>query len=248
MNQPTHAQPEVKRRFKQQFSRLRKSAQHGMLGPAEIVALVTSLLMLVVVAVCYLYLLVPARNRVSDLQQQRSLLQAKLRSSETTIREGQDTSATVGSISTSLVEFESTRLVSRTQGRMGLYGELNELIRKNGLRNSSGPTYTTLDPAGLKPTRGATRTTKWQSVYPGIGVSVTVDGQYQNLRQFMRALEMSRQFIVINAVELEPATNTEKAREEDPTGGPKITLVSLRLDLAIYFQRGAVEEAVPLER
>ena len=29
---------------------------------------------------------------------------------------------------------------------MDLYGELNQLIVKNGLKNTSGPTYTTLDP------------------------------------------------------------------------------------------------------
>ncbi len=31
---------------------------------------------------------------------------------------------------------------------MDLYEELNQLIVKNGVRNTSGPTYTPLDPAG----------------------------------------------------------------------------------------------------
>ena len=237
-------------RFRQQFSRFRKSTATGMLGPAEVVGLATSFVLLLLVAVTYLYLLMPARSRVESLQQERSLLQSRLRTSETIIREGQDTSTTVSGISSSLEEFENSRLVDRSRGRMGLYDELNELIRKNGLRNTAGPTYTALDPAGLKPTRGSTRTTKWQSVYPGIGVSVTVDGQYQNLRQFIRAIEMSKQFIVINAVELEPATDSGAgAREENPGAGPRTALVSLRLDLAIYFQRGVLGEApTSLER
>ena len=33
---------------------------------------------------------------------------------------------------------------------MGLYDELNQLIRKNGLRNTSGPAYTPLDPSMRK--------------------------------------------------------------------------------------------------
>ena len=48
--------------------------------------------------------------------------------------------------------------------------------------------------------------TKWQSFYPGIAVMVTVEGQYQDVRRFIRDVERSRQFVVINEVELQRAT------------------------------------------
>ena len=107
-------------------------------------------------------------------------------------------------------------------------------------------------------------TAKWQSIYPGIAVSVTVEGPYQNVRHFVRDLETSRQFLIINAVELESLTQTGASQDlfsgtaPVPRSGKPMapgrtaptavaplaggrTLVSLRLDLATYFQRPASE-------
>ena len=61
-------------------------------------------------------------------------------------------------------------------------------------------------PPGTKSTSGKTVATKWQSFYPGIAVMVTVEGQYQNVRHFIRDVERSKQFVVINEVELQRAT------------------------------------------
>ena len=99
---------------------------------------------------------------------------------------------------------------------MDLYEELNQLIVKNNVRNTSGPTYTTLDPAGTKSNSGKTVITKWQSFYPGIAVMVTVEGEYQNVRRFIRDVERSKQFVVINEVELQRATqNNAPASAEE---------------------------------
>ena len=137
-------------------------------------------------------------------------------------------------------DFENYRLSTPVRGG-GLYGELNELIRKNALRRYSGPADTPLASSTTKQTAGQSRSasTKWQSVYPGIAVSVTVEGQYQNLRRFIRDLETSKQFIIVNAIELERATQANTAASLDPAGGANKNLpVSLRLDLATYFQMG----------
>ena len=125
---------------------------------------------------------------------------------------------------------------------MDLYEELNQLIVKNGVRNTSGPTYTALDPAGTKSTSGKTVVTKWQSFYPGIAVMVTVEGEYQNVRRFIRDVERSKQFVVINEVELQRANqNNAPASAEDGTpvagSGTRGSLVTLQLNMATYFQR-----------
>jgi hypothetical protein len=103
---------------------------------------------------------------------------------------------------------------------MDLYGELNQLIVKNNVRNTSGPTYTPLEPAGTKSNSGKTVVTKWQSFYPGIAVMVTVEGEYQNVRRFIRDVERSKQFVVINEVELQRATqnNAPASAEEGAPG------------------------------
>jgi Tfp pilus assembly protein PilO len=130
---------------------------------------------------------------------------------------------------------------------MGLYDSLNELIRKNGLRNTSGPTYTPLDPAGSKTAASTTRSanTKWQSIYPGIAISLTVEGPYPNLRRFVRDIEANKQFIIVNSVELERATETNSSPvPEGSSGGvTQGSLVSLRLEMATYFQRGTRDDA-----
>jgi Tfp pilus assembly protein PilO len=214
-----------------------------MFGMTEILSLGVSLLILLLVVISYIYFLVPARSRRETLQSERTRLQSQLRSSQEIIRRGQDTQSTVTKITESLDEFQSYYLSSAGQGRMGLYGELNQLIRKNGLRNTAGPAYTPLVSSTTKQSPGETRSasTKWQSVYPGIAVSLTVEGQYQNLRRFIRDLEVSKQFIIVNAIELERATEANSAASLDGANAPRNSLVSLRLDMATYFQLGTAE-------
>jgi hypothetical protein len=145
-------------------------------------------------------------------------------------------------ISDSLNDFENYRLIERGGGRMMLYDDLNQLIHSNGLRNTSGPTYTTLESLGTRTAQAAataganSAATKWQSVYPGIAVNVTVEGPYQNIRHFVRDIEVGKQFIIINAVELERATESNSQPAEG-AGKPANQLVSLRMDLAVYFQK-----------
>src|SRR6185295_12277710 len=190
--------------------------EQRVLGPAEIVGLAGSLLILLLVMVSYVYFLIPANSRLISLQSQRSLLQSELRDLQNTVQRDESTEASVQKINQSLDGFESEHLLNRDRGRMGLYDSLNLLIRKNGLRNTSGPTYATLEPAVAKSNTTGSRSanTKWQSVYPGIAISVTVEGQYQNLRRFVRELEMDKQFIIINSVELERSTEANNSAVE----------------------------------
>ena len=101
-----------------------------------------------------------------------------------------------------------------------------------------------------------------QSVFPGIGVTLTVEGTYPSLRRFIRDIEADRQFVVINTVELEGVTDSNSAHQttpqmvqppavapETPGAQPQVqpqiqspsrgALVSLRLDMAAYFRRAS---------
>ncbi|CAN5807566.1 hypothetical protein BH20ACI3_BH20ACI3_17880 [soil metagenome] len=231
--------------IRMKLHRIRKSRRGGMFGVAEIIALGGSVVILLTVLLSYVYFLMPARSHLRERQFERSRLQNQLRSSNDLMRQGQDTQSTVDQITESLADFEDNRLPNRNQGRMSLYDELNQLIRKNGLRNTSGPSYTLLESLDSKRGTTASKSTsgKWQSVYPGIGVSLTVEGSYQNLRRFIHSLEASKQFIIINAIELERATETNTA-ESALTGRARASIVSLRLDMASYFQRANRETVI----
>ena len=237
--------------FKARVRRFRVSRRNGMFGLPEIIAVGGGLFILFVVLLSYFYFLVPARSRLQSVQIERTRLQNLTRDSQQTVEKGRSTQSRVQEISSSLDKFENGKLLSSNQGRMGLYEELNQLIRKNGLRNTSGPSYTPLEPVGSKKSTSGSKSanSKWQSVYPGLTVSLTVEGTYQNLRRFIRNIEASNQFIIINAVELEKATetNTPLSADGSPASNPGGALVSLRMDMATYFQRLSVDNNAPTQ-
>jgi Tfp pilus assembly protein PilO len=218
----------------------------GFVGLAELIGLAVAAFMVLLVAVGYFYFLLPAKSSIATRLRDREYLADQVRSTNDLINVNQKTNVLVDEISSSLARFETERLADHEGGRMSLYQDLNDLMRKNGLRNSSGPAYTSLQPLALK-TQGQAQASsgatgnKWQSLYPGIAVNVTVEGPYQNLRRFVRDIESSKDFIIINAVELEKATRSGSPVASEETSAPQTgshsTLVSLRLDLATYFSR-----------
>jgi hypothetical protein len=213
-----------------------------MFGVAEMIALAVSCFVLLLVILSYLYLVVPARVRRNAALADKNRVQANVDKLKKIVSEGQNTEQTVDQIVASLRDFETATLVQQDEGRMELYGELNRLIIKHNLRNTSGPAYTALDPIGTKVTPGsASAATKWQSVYPGVGVVVTVEGSYQNLRHFIQDLERTKQFVIINQVELQRAENSSQLASApvaaESGSGTRSSLVSLQLNMGMYFQR-----------
>ncbi len=216
------------------------SRRQNMFGVVEIAALGLSCLVLLLVIISYLYFLLPARSRLASLKADQLQLKTNIQKSQSIVSRERDVKQTADRIVASLDKFENISLVEKDAGRMELYDRLNQLIVKNGLRNTSGPTYTGLEPVGGKVAPGKSMSTKWQSYYPGIAVDVTVEGPYQSLRHFIRDIEASKQFVIINQVELQRATNNNSSAPPDatPASSPK-SLVSLQLNMAIYFQRAA---------
>ena len=249
--EPVEQRPPARReQIRIRLDQLKRSRRRKVLGVAEIAGLAGAALMLVLAFISYFYFLAPAHSRLESLQRERDRLQTQLRVAQEGYQHNADTKSMVETINASLQTFENDHLVGRGSGRMALYAELNQLIRRNGLRNTAGPSYSVLASLGTKnQQQSATNTdrqgnAKWQSVFPGIGVSVTVEGAYQNLRHFLREIETSRQFLIINAVELESATESNTAPAGDattPHAGQRAAPVSLRLDMATYFQRGATD-------
>ena len=236
-------------RYKDRVRVFMDSRRGKMFGIAEVAALAGSCLILALVLLSYIYFLVPARSRVGSAITERKQVQTNLETLQGVVVQDRNTTDTVQKISTSLNKFETDYLRREDLGRMSLYEELNQLIIKNGVRNTSGPTYTPLEPEGTKSVGGKNTTTKWQSFYPGIMVMVTVEGSYENLRRFIRDVERSKQFVVINEVELQRARDNNSpvsaegavASEESPASdagsGTRGSLVSLQLSMATYFQR-----------
>lgn len=221
--------------------KLRQSRQRSIFGVAEIIGLMGSAVMLLAVVFVYLYFYSPAESRLATAQLERARLHQKLSVLQKDIDLQGSTQDNISQISQSIDEFENERLIGRNEGRITLYNVLIQQIRSNKLRNTSGPVYNYLeskDTSASQTASARTVNTKWQSLYPGISVTVTVEGQYANLRQFVRDIESSNQFIIINAVELERASDADTPVSGAPQGA-RSTLVSLRLDMAAYYRRDA---------
>ena len=224
--------------YKGRLSEFLASRRGKMFGVAEVAALTGSCIVLALVLFSYIYFLVPARSRIASLNRDRQQVQTNLQKLGGVVDKEEGTQQTVDKIAASLNTFETQYLLQRDQGKLELYEELNELIIKNGLRNTSGPTYTALDPSGTKSMSGKSVVTKWQSFYPGIAVMVTVEGEYQNVRRFIQDVERSKQFVVINQVELQRAQQSNApASTDESESGTRGSPVSLQLNMATYFQR-----------
>lgn len=228
------------------LTQIRRAPVLNVIGLPELIGLAGAVLIAFITIFAYFYFYLPAQSRLTSLQLERDRLQGQLRASQSNLETTTTVREEVDKINASMTDFENNYLAASSSGRLSLYSTLNNLIRNNGLRNTAGPTYTALDPLGTKgqvqPTASAERqsVTKWQSIYPGIAVSVTVEGPYQRVRHFVRDIETSPQFLIINAVELESVTQSgipDVATSPGAPAGGKSTLVSLRLEMATYFQR-----------
>ncbi|HEX8190201.1 MAG TPA: hypothetical protein VF586_17725 [Pyrinomonadaceae bacterium] len=244
---------------------LRAARRRGPVGLPEFAALALAALLLLAAVLSYLFLLVPQRSRAQSLDAERESLRPLLASQQNNIGLNQDTAHRVSDILTSLERFEVGHLGVASSGTKTLIEELNRLISKNGLRISGGINFTQLQEAapGAGNAQRARRQGSGeqsgqrvvQSIFPGIGVTLTVEGTYPNLRRFIRDIEGDRrQFLVINTVELEGVNDTNAAEQLAPPAangappaqaqGPRRgALVSLRLDMATYFRRAAASSA-----
>lgn len=234
----------------------RSTRQRSALGLSEVVALAVASALLLAAILSYLFLLVPQRSRLQALNTESEELQRMLKTTEGVIGERKDTQARVSEILASLDRFEIDHLGQAGSGTKTVIEELNRLILKNKLRISGGITFTQLQETapGADANQARRRTGEEtaarvvQSVFPGIGVSLTVEGTYANLRRFIRDIEADRQFVVVNGVELEGVTDTNSPTATapvvspegvvtQPSGPSRGALVSLHLDMAAYFRR-----------
>lgn len=244
--------PARREKIRVRVEHLRHSRQRSLLGLPELAGLAASALMLLAVVIAYLFFLRPAYARLDAVQLRREETYTQLRKMQEGLKVNAEKQVTVNEVTQSVLDFETNRLASRGTGRISLLETLNKLIRSNNLRNTSGPNYTALDALAANATQGSTTRTgnaKWQSLYPGLGINLTVEGTYPNLRRFVREIETGNQFVIINSVELEKATDSAAAAAamtgEGAKPAPRGSLVSLHMDMAAYFRReGAAETDV----
>jgi len=242
----------------------------GMWGIPEIVTVGFAALTALILLLIYLLLVMPAGRELEQNRAKRDQLEQDLISANRKYGNITDTESRVRTLVGSVSDFESRFLKNETIGKAAIYQQLNTLIDAYGLVNTTGPDYVPIEISEQERQQGGEARaqrgrSKFQSLFPGVYVTTTVEGSYFNLRRFIRDIEASQEFIVISAIELEPAEETgrddtndtievtqENARGElvkmtkkaPPKGKTRGQVVSLRMELAVYFQREAAQKSL----
>lgn len=187
----------------------------GMWGQMEIATVALGLLAILASVLLFVLVVLPAKRELEANRAKRSDLDTKLTAEKNRYKNFTTTEARVAEILTSVNDFETRYLRNPLLDKTSLYQRLNGLIAAYGLTNTSGPDYNTLEIAdGTRRNQQESESergrSKFQSLFPGVYVTTTLEGSYQNLRRFIREIETSQQFVVISAIELEPAEGEDK--------------------------------------
>ena len=198
----------------------------GMWGQPEIGAVAVSALAVMMALAAYFFWVVPSGNELVKNRAEADRLESELITAKSKYGEITSTETQVARIVESIDDFEARFLPVSTNGQAALYQRLNGLIAAYGLVNTSGPDYVPLEAIetnGREQTEEDKGRAKFRSLYPGVYVSTTLEGSYQNLRRFIREIETGREFVIVSAVELAPAESDNQKESSDPSRPPAST-------------------------
>ncbi len=200
----------------------------GMWGTSEIAVVALGLLAILTTVLLFVFLVLPAKKELEANKAERDRIETELTSAKRKYGDITDTETQVAKLLGSVSDFETRFLRNPMLDKTSLYQRINGLISAYGLVNTAGPDYAPLEISGsqrrAQENEAERGRAKFQSLFPGVYVTTTVEGSYQNLRRFIREIETSDQFVVISAIEFEPAENEEKS---DPTKPPQIDAVKI---------------------
>jgi Tfp pilus assembly protein PilO len=250
----------------------------------EWIALGATVIYVGVVAFYFLNSAQPLRSRLSELRAREKALQNQIVDDKTKMQLLNEQRDNRDKILDSLSSFER-RLHHRNVGITAVIDEVNQLAKANRVE-AGDISYRSDAPAplpgqatpgaspGTTPTPVITQRDKLPTVYEGLGIDTTVEGDYHDLRRFIAALERSRNFVIINAIALQSIdeklrnkmSNLELGDQPNPgnpavpqrgqgpgmnAGGggasdaPTRIVVSLKIEMETHFARDEKLEAAP---
>jgi hypothetical protein len=206
----------------------------------------------------YFFWVLPSNRELARNKSEADRLDMEVVSSRSKYGEITSTEGQVNKLLASVDDFQMRYLPVASNGQGALYQRLNALFLSHGLMNTSGPDYAPLEMIGMNEREQSDEErgrAKYRSLFPGVYVTVTVEGSYQNLRRFIRELETGNEFVVVSAVELAPSETQRQAPAGPiPAGAKPVSpdqpmgpvrpkgkvhgeTVSLHIELAAYFRR-----------
>jgi hypothetical protein len=196
----------------------------GMWGPMEISAFAVSIIVMMGVIALYMFFVAPSGRKLEEIKAERDRLEQERNSAVAKYGDITSTETGVAKLVSSVSDFESVYLPIADNGRTALYQRINGLIGTYGLTNTNGPNYAPLefneqqqqkqDGEQAQQSDQERGRQKYKSIFPGVYVTMTVEGSYQNLRRFIQAIETGNEFVIISSIELEPTETKQKKNDE----------------------------------
>ena len=203
----------------------------SMWGPFEIAAVSLGVLALVGALAAYFLFVIPSNRELAKNRSEAERLEAEQISAKTKYGEITSTQDQVGKLVESVNDFEGRFLPNSVNGQTALYQRLNGLIAAYDLENTTGPDYAPLETADLNSSKQANEEkgrSKYRSLYPGVYVSTTLEGSYQNLRRFIREIETGREFVIVSSVELAPSDSNGQKEKTAPAANTAANTSAVR--------------------
>jgi len=245
-----------------------RKVNSGMWGVPEAIAAAIGVLAVLSALLVFFFFVIPSNREVSKNRAESDRLGQELVSAQSKYGQITDTKTRVSELLTSVDDFEVRFLPIATNGRTSIYQRINGLIGAYGLVNTTGPDYQpleTVDQNSGNQTEEERGRERFRSLFPGVYVTMTLEGSYQNLRRFIREIETGNEFVIVSSVELAPTDSEQKKTEQSETAGAQIgvttdangmpisrgpvepankpkgkmhgEVVALRLEMAAYFRR-----------
>ncbi|MGI8811828.1 MAG: GspMb/PilO family protein [Pyrinomonadaceae bacterium] len=189
----------------------------GMWGQTEIITVGFAALAVIGVVLLYLFLVAPSNRELEQNIAERDRLDRELLSARSKYGDITSTETQVSKLITSVDDFEARYLPNADNGRTALYQRINGLIGAYGLVNTTGPDYAPLEVADVAKNNQSDEERgrgKFRSLFPGVYVTMTVEGSYQNLRRFLREIETGTEFVIVSSVEIQPS-EAEKPKADN---------------------------------
>jgi hypothetical protein len=229
---------QVKERVNQQP--MKAVSRTGTLNRVEIAAAAVALCAFILAISYYFAALGPEKERLHRLQEQFAEDQRLLLKATTAVSEVEKSPVDLArQAKDSLEEFKTRWLKPQAQGRIAVINEINELAKKNGVRLTSGiEMHLSKEGDEKKPSKQRNADAAVDA-YPKLHTQFTVFGQYASLRRFISELEHSRQFLVIESIQLSSVEQVQRGARTVATAGQAPGAgsgVSLSIGLSTYFQ------------
>jgi hypothetical protein len=206
----------------------------------EILALTVAVIVVAIAVTRYWTALRPEQSRLHQLEQQLADQQHDIILSTGGVPSTTSPSDVAQQALDSLEQFKTNHLKRLQSGEIELLNEVNALAKKSSVQLMSGidttrkmPGQTEEDAAAGQKKAKQRKPEEILAVFPALAARFSVSGEYTNLRNFISALESSKQFLLVNTVNItnQEGKTTGKGRRVEAAGG-----LMLSIEMTAYFR------------